>query len=81
MRVSDCVSALRDILVSSSDYSDFEIVSAVNNASSAVPGCLFCAIRGAKFDGHDFLADAVKKLRRRLSIQLPKLADIRRVGL
>ena len=60
MRASDCVAALRDILVSSSDFSDFEIVSVVNNASAAVPGCLFCAIRGAKFDGHDFLAGAVK---------------------
>lgn len=59
MRVSDCVSALRDVLVSSSDFSDFEIVSVVNNASAAVPGCLFCAIRGAKFNGHDFLAGAV----------------------
>ncbi len=30
-----------------------------NNADQVVPGSLFCAIQGVKFDGHDYIAKAI----------------------
>ena len=46
---------------------DFAVgVKAVANDSRRVgPGTLFCAIRGVRIDGHQFLDDVVKKRRRR----------------
>ena len=35
-----------------------EVLSVTHNAEWVTPGSLFVAIRGAKFDGHSFLADA-----------------------
>jgi len=60
MRFSDCLSALKNICADFADVPDFELSVLTNKTSGIVPGSLFCAIRGAKFDGHDFLFDAVK---------------------
>ncbi len=37
---------------------DAEIPFITNRAADVKPGALFCAIRGSKFDGHDFLGEA-----------------------
>lgn len=38
---------------------DPEISFVTNKASEVRPGAIFCAIKGSKFDGHDFLAEAI----------------------
>lgn len=40
---------------------DGEISSVVYDSRKLLPGCLFICIKGAKFDGHDFAAHAVKQ--------------------
>ncbi|MBS5703111.1 MAG: UDP-N-acetylmuramoyl-tripeptide--D-alanyl-D-alanine ligase [Butyricicoccus pullicaecorum] len=37
-----------------------QITSVVKDNREVVPGCLFAAIRGERFDGHDFIPEAVK---------------------
>ncbi|MGN1007641.1 MAG: Mur ligase domain-containing protein, partial [Butyricicoccus sp.] len=39
---------------------EVEITSVVKDNREIVPGCLFVAIRGERFDGHDFIAQAVE---------------------
>jgi UDP-N-acetylmuramoyl-L-alanyl-D-glutamate--2,6-diaminopimelate ligase len=38
-----------------------EATAVVHDSRSAVPGCVFVAIRGANFDGHRFIGDAVQR--------------------
>jgi UDP-N-acetylmuramoyl-L-alanyl-D-glutamate--2,6-diaminopimelate ligase len=41
------------------DPEGVEIVAIGHDSAAVVPGCLFCCIRGAVVDGHDFAAQAV----------------------
>ena len=39
---------------------DTQIDSVTTDTRQITPGCLFIALKGEKFDAHDFAADAVK---------------------
>ncbi len=47
--------------VEEGDTDGLEITDVVMDTRKIVPGCLFVCISGAKFDGHDFAAEAVQK--------------------
>ena len=52
--------ALRPLTVSCSGDFSVPVGGITNDSRRAAPGVLFCAIRGAKADGHRFLPDAVR---------------------
>ena len=62
-----------------------EIVAVAQNADDVVPGALFCCVRGARSDGHDFAARAVAAgaaallCQRELDIDVPQVVvdDVR----
>ena len=51
---------LRDVPVIGS-YTDVQISDVTDNSMNITPGCLFVCIRGMRFDGHNFAADALKQ--------------------
>ncbi|WP_019587223.1 UDP-N-acetylmuramoyl-L-alanyl-D-glutamate--2,6-diaminopimelate ligase [Deinococcus apachensis] len=55
MRLPDLAAALN---VPTHDLPDVEVRGVTHNAAWVEPGSLFVAIRGAKFDGHQFLVEA-----------------------
>ena len=57
---------------------DKEISSVVYDSRKLAPGCLFICIVGAKFDGHDFAAEAVKQGAAALVVS--KQTDLRTAG-
>ncbi len=60
MRLSDLL-AETEILRISGD-TGMEISDIVyDTRKEIVPGCIFVALSGARFDGHDYLEEAVKK--------------------
>ena len=59
--LADYASALKPLTVSAAGDFSAEVKAVGNDSRRIVPGMLFCAIRGAKSDGHDFLDDAVKQ--------------------
>ena len=70
------------------DAGDTAIVSVVHRAQDAVPGSLFCAIRGARADGHDHAAEAVARgavaliVERELDLPVPQIvADDARLSM
>ncbi len=42
------------------DYKDVAVTDVTDSSSGVTEGCVFVAVRGARFDGHDFIADAIK---------------------
>ena len=64
---------------------DIEITDVTTDTRKLTPGCLFVALKGERFDAHDFAADAVKAgagallVSRQLDIPVPQLvvADTR----
>ncbi|MCS3433079.1 UDP-N-acetylmuramoyl-tripeptide--D-alanyl-D-alanine ligase [Klebsiella sp. BIGb0407] len=64
---------------------DVEITDVTTDTRKLTPGCLFVALKGERFDAHDFAADAVKSgagallVSRQLDIPVPQLvvADTR----
>ena len=59
MKLADLIRALSGIICEISCHDDPAITSVTNNTEKVVPGALFCAIKGAKFDGHEYLTQAV----------------------
>ena len=59
MKLADLIRALSGIICETSSFDDPEITTVTNNTAKVVPGALFCAIKGAKFDGHEYLKQAV----------------------
>lgn len=59
--LSAYLSSLRELVLSFQGDEAVPVVSVTNNSAEAVPGSLFCAIKGAKTDGHRFLPDACRK--------------------
>lgn len=59
MKRSDLIRALSGIVCETVCQDDPEITTVTNNTAKIVPGALFCAIKGAKFDGHEYLNQAV----------------------
>ena len=57
---------LRDLL-ENADYEciqgtvDAEVSAVIYDSRKVVPGCLFICIEGAKYDGHEYAAEAVEK--------------------
>lgn len=51
--------ALRDVEALPSPIGPREFTAVVTDTRALVPGCLFVALRGERFDAHGFLADAV----------------------
>jgi UDP-N-acetylmuramoyl-L-alanyl-D-glutamate--2,6-diaminopimelate ligase len=48
---------------------EIEITGIAYDSRKAFPGCLFCCIRGLKFDGHDFAAQALEHGARALCVE------------
>jgi len=40
---------------------DVDITALTADSRQVIPGALFVAVRGEKYDGHDYIADAVKQ--------------------
>lgn len=59
MKLAELIRALNGIICETSTFNGPEITTVTNNTAKIVPGALFCAIKGAKFDGHEYLAQAV----------------------
>lgn len=59
MKLADLIRALSGIICEISSHDDPAITTVTNNTAKIVPGALFCAIKGAKFDGHEYLKQAV----------------------
>lgn len=59
--LSDYAAALAPFLISAEIGANPEIVSVTNDSRQAAPGVLFCAIRGAKNDGHQYLSSVADK--------------------
>ncbi len=59
MKLSALIRALGGIICGKSCHNDPEIKNVTNNTAEVVPGAVFCAIKGAKFDGHHYLEQAV----------------------
>lgn len=59
MKLADLIRALSGIICETVCQDDPEITTVTNNTAKVVPGALFCAIKGAKFDGHEYLTQAV----------------------
>ena len=59
MKLADLIRALSGIVCETVCQDDPEITTVTNNTAKVVPGALFCAIKGAKFDGHEYLTQAV----------------------
>ena len=57
MRLHDLAAELR-LPVPPNDTNDPELTGVTHNAAWVRPGSVFVAIRGAKFDGHDFIGQA-----------------------
>lgn len=62
MNTGDYLSALRSagILKGAALSGDIPVSLVTNRSADVRPGAVFCAIRGSKFDGHDYLEDAQK---------------------
>lgn len=62
--------------------SDIEITDVTTDTRKLTPGCLFVALKGERFDAHDFAADAVKAgagallVSRQLDIPVPQLVVV-----
>jgi len=52
---------LRELVVSFQGDESAQVSSVTNNSAEVMPGSIFCAIKGAKTDGHRFLQDACRK--------------------
>ena len=52
---------LRELMLSFQGDDTLPVSAVVNNSADVVPGAIFCAIKGAKTDGHRFLRDACGK--------------------
>ncbi|OQA84100.1 MAG: UDP-N-acetylmuramoyl-L-alanyl-D-glutamate--2,6-diaminopimelate ligase [Lentisphaerae bacterium ADurb.Bin242] len=52
---------LRELILSFQGDETLPVSAVTNNSAEVVPGSIFCAIRGAKTDGHRFLPDACRK--------------------
>jgi len=56
-----------------------QIVEVVTDTRKVTPGCLFVALKGERFDAHDFAADAVAAgagallVSKRLALDVPQL--------
>ena len=60
LTLAEIVTATAGRLLSSADLG--KVVSAVStNSKEIAPGCLFIALRGERFDAHDFIADVAKR--------------------
>ncbi len=60
MTLQDLQKALAPVLKQNIS-ADFPVTAAVNRSADVTPGAVFCAIRGAKADGHDYIADALQR--------------------
>lgn len=59
MILADLLRALDETATNFTGSAETEISTVTNNTAKIAPGALFCAIKGAKFDGHNYLAQAV----------------------
>ena len=70
---------LATILKGQDHGTDVEITDVTTDTRKLTPGCLFVALKGERFDAHDFAADAVKAgasallVSRKLDIAVPQL--------
>lgn len=70
---------LATILQGQLQGADVEIIDVTTDTRKLTPGCLFVALKGERFDAHDFAADAVKAgagallVSRKLDIAVPQL--------
>ncbi|MBO5959560.1 MAG: hypothetical protein J6Q65_05510, partial [Lentisphaeria bacterium] len=60
MKLADLLKPLGQVVAKTVCDPETEVTAIVNNTQKIVPGSLFCAIRGAKFDGHDYLETAAQ---------------------
>ena len=58
---------------------ELEIANIANDSRKVTPNSLFVAIRGYNFDGHDFIAEAIKN--GAIAVMLDMSADLRKVTL
>jgi len=55
---------------------DVEILDVTMDSRSVQPGALFCATKGARFDGHEFIGDAIARGAVALLVQRPVEATV-----
>lgn len=53
---------------------NLEISAVVTNSQAVTPGSLFIALKGSRYDGHDFIADAVARGARAVMVEEPVTA-------
>jgi UDP-N-acetylmuramoyl-L-alanyl-D-glutamate--2,6-diaminopimelate ligase len=61
LSLADYARVLKPWTVSGSGDFSIGVKTVANDSRRVVPGTLFCAIRGSRIDGHQFLDEAVKK--------------------
>ena len=61
MKLIDLICACKEIQFETIGSLDVEIFGITSNTKKIAEGYLFVALRGAKFDGHDFIAEAIEK--------------------
>ena len=61
MKLIDLICACKEIQFETIGSLDVEIFGITSNTKKIAEGYLFVALRGAKFDGHDFITEAIEK--------------------
>ena len=61
LTIKDYADALGELRVGFHGNPDTAVTAATDDSRKVTPGALFCAIRGEKLDGHDFIAQAVER--------------------
>ena len=61
MKLSTICNIIADNIIESHGDLDKEVTGATSDSRAVMPGHLFCAMKGAKMDGHDFIKAALAK--------------------
>ena len=61
MKLGDLVDYISDYVVSTSGNLDIDVQQACSDSRQVCPGTLFCAMKGARLDGHQFIQDAIDR--------------------
>lgn len=61
MRLSEALGAIEHELISDGSFSDRRIMGVTSDSRAIEPGFVFVAIRGAREDGRNYIADAIAK--------------------
>lgn len=68
MRFAQLIKQIGDYQASS-PLEDFEVSAVTSDSKKVVPGSIFVAVKGARADGHDFIAEALERGARAVIVQ------------